>query len=68
MTNSSQKDYSKNLKPCPFCGFHKDKVEKPRSWQHDGWWYVYCRYCEARGAEADTEFVAKRMWNRRVSK
>lgn len=56
---------SKELKPCPFCGYKQARL-------HDtlpmgNLFYVECEYCHADGGTADTREVAVKMWNKRTA-
>ena len=68
-----------NLKPCPFCGSEKPKLEKKRTVYKGHKAYtasVRCNCCHARGGtvinltipyavKEDVEATARRRWNRR---
>ena len=53
----------KELKPCPFCGHKKPRVEGPYA-SNDQYW-IGCHKCFAGTMYHDTEIEAIEAWNRR---
>lgn len=63
--NESQIDF---LKPCPFCGNHRDNIYIGVFWEdHDDPYFVTkCHECGASGPYAKEKEKAIESWNRRV--
>ena len=53
------------LKPCPWCHYHKDLRVERNEYSFSNWYYVRCTNCDARGPEDTTEKEAIDAWNKR---
>lgn len=59
---------TERLLSCPFCGYHKDKCDKPSFGRGYGATCISCPYCGAQGPDCRYEADAINEWNRRVRK
>lgn len=59
---SYEPNYTKNAKPCPFCGHEKSAYNKTPGGNTT---WVVCYKCEANGPFGDSERSALYRWNKR---